>query len=115
MFVELNPQGKTSGIMCTKHLVDCFFKFSGCNIQLTRNEMSQHTEENRSEHMAMMMKMVNELKEENAILRENWRRKNLDLNRGRHLQLLSQFRGLSCQSHLRTPLSFPLVASNASK
>ena len=54
---------------CTKHLVDCFFKFSGCNIQLTRNEMPQHTEENRSEHMAMTIKMVNELKEENAILK----------------------------------------------
>jgi len=54
---------------CPLAMMDCFFKFAGCDVRLPRKEMSGHAED-LSGHLALCMVAVTELKEENARLKQ---------------------------------------------
>ena len=54
--------------MCSLQVVDCDFSYAGCNVELHRQDMEKHIEENTQKHLALMaaasMKMSRELQEQ---------------------------------------------------
>ena len=56
---------------CPMVIVDCVFKFAGCNVVLRRREMKKH--ENPTEHLVQAAVRISELEAENTNLKEELR------------------------------------------
>lgn len=55
---------------CPNSKIDCAFKYIGCTARLRRGEMAKHKEEKLSEHVAESKKILLDLWQENAKLKE---------------------------------------------
>lgn len=55
---------------CPLTVVDCSFRYAGCDVQLPRKEMERHSDENLDAHLAMSMSKITELSDENLVLKK---------------------------------------------
>ena len=54
---------------CPNRVQECFFKYAGCNVQLTNKEMLCHVKEYESKHWHVTAAMIKELRDKNTALR----------------------------------------------